>query len=366
MCGMTILLVIGILVFLIVVHELGHFLAAKLFNVKVLEFGIGYPPRAFRLGKFGDTEYSINWLPFGGFVRLLGEDSGVEGSTQARSLASAPLSVQALILIAGVLANAVAAWVLFAGAYTLGIPRAVESGSTIPSQLVVSSVVPGSPADVAGILPGDEIVQVLDTRTGAVPDNTPEAITAFVSERGGKSITVSFGRGGEAHVETIRPAHAVVPDAEGRPALGIGLVRISEESLPFGEALKVAFPRTIDAFGLVASGLWGLLTGVFTGAGSLNEVVGPVGLVEVVGSAAQHGIGYVLALAAFISVNLTIINILPIPALDGGRLALITYEAVSRRRAPKMTFQLMNLAGLMLIALLMIAVTWNDISRLLG
>lgn len=363
---MTVLLVIGILVSLIVVHELGHFCAAKIFGVKVQEFGIGYPPRAFRLGKWGDTEYSINWLPFGGFVRLLGEDAGAEGATQARSLASAPLYVQALILVAGVLANALAAWILFAGAYTLGIPRAVEPGFEEGARLVVSSVVPGSPADVAGMTSGDEIVQVIDSRTGASPENTPEDVTAFVSKRGGQSITVSFARGGEGHVETIRPAHAVVPDAEGRPALGIGLVLISSESLPFGEALKIALPRTIDAFQSVGAGLWGLVAGAFAGKGSLNEVVGPVGLVEIVGSAAQHGLGYVLALAAFISVNLTIINLLPIPALDGGRLALIAYEGVTRRRAKHVVFQILNLVGIVLIGLLMVAVTWNDVSRLLG
>lgn len=363
---MTILLVVGILVFLIVVHEFGHFVAAKIFGVKVQEFGIGYPPRAFRFGKWGETEYSLNWLPFGGFVRLLGEESGAEGSTQSRSLAAAPLYVQAIILVAGVLANALAAWLLFAGAYTLGIPRAVEPGAEEGARLVVSSVVAGSPADISGLSPGDEIVQMIDTRTGASPENTPEAITAFVSERGGQSITVSFARGGEGYVETIRPAHAVVPDAEGRPALGVGLVLISEESLPFGQALMVAFPRTVDAFKTVAVGLWNLLSSAVMGKGNLNEVVGPVGLVEVVGSAAQHGFGYVLALAGFISVNLTIINLIPIPALDGGRLALIAYEGVTRRRARHVTFQLLNVIGIICIGFLMIAVTWNDISRLLG
>lgn len=364
---MTALLVIGILVLLIVVHEFGHFIAAKLFRVKVEEFGIGYPPRAFRLGKIGETEYTLNWLPFGGFVRLLGENSGAEGSSQSRSLASARLSVQVIILIAGVFANALAAWFLFAGAYMAGIPRTVESPNDAAHvDLVVTSVVPGSPADAAGLAPGDAIFDMVDARTGAAAEKTPAGVTAFVSERGGIPIVISFSRGEKSHIETVRPAHAVVPEAEGRPALGIGLALATEDALPPLEALSAGFTRTLQSFGSVLKGLWGLLSQTLMGRGSLNDVVGPVGLVEVVGGAAQHGIGYVLALAAFISVNLTIINLLPIPALDGGRLALVVYEGVTRRRAKHVVFQIVNLAGLLLIGFLMIAVTWNDIGRLLG
>ena len=152
----TVLLVIGILVLLIVGHELGHFIAAKIFKVRVEEFGVGYPPRAFIFGKFGGTEYTLNWLPFGGFVRLFGDDGDVRhgpgGFTDARR------SVQAVILVAGVFANAVLAWGLFAGALAIGVPRVVDSTQEgEKAQLIVADVVPGSPADAAGMIVRAEI-----------------------------------------------------------------------------------------------------------------------------------------------------------------------------------------------------------------
>ncbi|MEK7107315.1 MAG: site-2 protease family protein, partial [Patescibacteria group bacterium] len=153
----TALLVIAILVVLIVAHELGHFIAAKIFKVRVEEFGVGYPPRAFLFGKIGETEYTFNWLPFGGFVRLFGDEG--EAKHGEGSFVDAKRHVQALILIAGVLANAILAWGLFAGALALGIPRVVDvprPNETV--HLVVADVVAGSPAEAAGIISGDNIV----------------------------------------------------------------------------------------------------------------------------------------------------------------------------------------------------------------
>ena len=186
---LTTLLVIGILVFLIVVHELGHFFVAKYFKVKVQEFGVGYPPRAFLVTIKNGTEYTLNWIPFGGFVRLLGEDA--DAPKEKGSFALSPRYVQALILVAGVVMNLLAGWLLFAGALYAGIPHAVatiEEGSDI--RLVVSAVLPQSPADVSDIIPGDEILEVRDTATNKQSLLTPTDIIAFVQERGGKEIEI--------------------------------------------------------------------------------------------------------------------------------------------------------------------------------
>src|SRR3989338_4128855 len=179
----TALLVIGILVLLIVGHELGHFIAAKIFKVRVEEFGVGYPPRAFTFGKFGGTEYTLNWLPFGGFVRLFGDEGdkqhGPGGFIDARR------RVQAVILVAGVLANAILAWALFAGALAVGVPRVVAgTNAGEPAQLIVADVVPGSPADSAGIIVGDEIV-ALEYENIKLKEFSPEAVLNFIKERGG-------------------------------------------------------------------------------------------------------------------------------------------------------------------------------------
>jgi regulator of sigma E protease len=183
---MTALLVIAILVFLIVVHEFGHFIAAKLFGVKVEEFGVGYPPRAFLFGRFGGTEYTLNWIPFGGFVRLFGE----EEEHGHGSFSDAPRWKQAVILVAGVTMNALAAWVLFSGAYMVGVLHPVDVRGE-NTQLIVSQVVPASPADAAGLKIGDEIANVREGEA-VVFDLTPEAVSDFVSSRAGKEIEVSF------------------------------------------------------------------------------------------------------------------------------------------------------------------------------
>ncbi|TSC85682.1 MAG: regulator of sigma E protease [Parcubacteria group bacterium Gr01-1014_8] len=360
----TALLVIGILVFLIVVHEFGHFAAAKIFRVRVEEFGVGYPPRAFLIVKFGDTEYTLNWIPFGGFVRLYGES---EAAPKVRgSFIGSPRYVQALILVAGVLMNAVAAWVLFAGALYVGIPHAVPSDAKAENvRLLVSTVVDGSPAAASEIRQGDEIMSITDEK-GKSPALNPEAVVEFVGGRGGEALEITYLRGLEKKTVIVHPAHAVLSKEANRPALGVGLVMVTSDPVPAWEALKQSLPITADKLWSVFQGLGGMITNAFRGASVLEGVVGPVGLVGVVGNAAQHGFGSVLILAGFISLNLAVVNLLPVPALDGGRLVLLGVEALMQRNAPKLAVHLLNTLGVGLIIVLMVAVTYNDIVRLVG
>lgn len=355
---MTALLVIAILVFLIVIHELGHFIAAKMFRVRVEEFGVGYPPRAFLLGRFGGTEYTLNWIPFGGFVRLFGE----EDQHGSGSFADAPKWKQVIILIAGVTMNALAAWALFSGAYMIGVLHPVDVRGP-HTQLIVSQVVLASPADASGIQLGDEIVAVVEGEN-APAELTPEAVSDFVSERAGKEIEVSFVHLGETKVGIMRPAHAVILGSEGRPAVGMGLLLAETQSLTFQQSVEAGLTRTRNTFTVVWHGLVGIANQAIHGKPDLSDVVGPIGLVGAVGEAASNGWGYVLSLAAFISVNLTIINLLPVPALDGGRLLVVIVEAMIRRRAPKIAVQLVNAVGLALVIMLMVTVTYHDIARL--
>lgn len=358
----TALLVVGILVFLIVIHELGHFIAAKIFRVKVEEFGVGYPPRAFLLGTWKETQYTLNWLPFGGFVKLFGE----HGETHSRgSFAGASKKAQAVILIAGVTANALAAWFLFAGALSVGIPRVVDESHKGTVQLFVNTIVPGSPADAAGIKAGDEITRVADELTGQPAPLKPKDIVAFVGDRGGKPIQITFRRAEEVHTVALIPAHAVVEQSANRPAIGLGLVLVTDESISFWQALKESGPRTISALQETVAGIGTLIRDAAIGNPNIQNIVGPVGLVDFVGNATKHGWGHVLALAGFISINLAVINLIPIPALDGGRLFLLGIEAVIRRPPPHGIVQVANFLGIALIILLMVSVTYNDIVRLL-
>jgi len=165
---MDILLFLGVLVALIVVHELGHFIAAKAFGIKVEEFGIGCPPRAWRLGKIGETVYTLNWLPFGGFVKIFGEALGGEVSKadRKRALVSQKPWKQGVVFVAGVVFNIIFAWMLFSASFMLGSPVAVDEATaqeTPGSVLAISSVLPNSPADIAGLLAGDTITALAST-----------------------------------------------------------------------------------------------------------------------------------------------------------------------------------------------------------
>src|SRR3989344_2679537 len=359
----TALLVIAILVLLIVAHELGHFFAAKIFGIRVEEFGIGYPPRAFTFGRLGETEYTLNWIPFGGFVRLFGDEGQAEHGRG--SFVDAPRWKQALVLIAGVAMNAVVAYLLFAVALHLGVPKPVNTA--LPGQhvqLIVSDIVPGSPADAAGIKPGDEITGVSDTKGTRIETLTATSVVDFVRSRGGNPVNISYIHAGANSTATMTPANAVLPNAAAQPALGIALVLITTEQEPWSTAFADAFPATRSAFKMVANDLWILLEGAIRGAPDLASVVGPVGIVSYVGAASQNGLGAVLMFAALISINLAIINLIPIPALDGGRLFVLGIEAIMRRAAPRLAIQALNALGVALIVLLMVVVTYNDVARL--
>ncbi len=362
---LTALLVVGILVLLIVAHELGHFAAAKLFGIRVEEFGVGYPPRAFTFGKIGDTEYTLNWIPFGGFVRLFGDEGEVQHGRG--SFVDAPRWKQAIVLVAGVAANVIVAWILLAIALHIGVPKLVETpraGERV--QLFVSDVVAGSPADAAGLKAGDELVEIRDAAGEAPAALTPSAVVEFIRERGGKSVTLTYLHEGATSTASVIPANAVIPDAAARPALGIALALVAHRTLPWGEAAVDAFGETGRSFVRVGGELWNLLRGALRGAPNIAAVVGPVGIVSYVGEASQSGLGAVLLFAAIISINLSIINLIPIPALDGGRLFILAVESVMRRSAPRVAVQLLNIIGVGLIIVLMLVVTYQDIGRLLA
>ena len=361
---MTALLVIAILVLLIVVHEFGHFLAAKIFRVKVQEFGIGFPPRALTFGRWGETEYTLNWIPFGGFVRLFGEE---EGSQHGKgSFIDSPRWKQAIILVAGVTMNMLIAWVLFATAYTMGILHTVEADVVPPGgKLIVTDIVLGSPADAAGIKQGDEMLSLSD-ESGEVAQLSPAGIMDFVRERGGEELVVEFAHQGATSSAIVRPAHAVISEEAGRPAIGIGLAIVTSASLPLSEAIQAAGVSTYNVLVLSLDGLWEIIKSALRGNPDLQNVTGPIGIVGAVGEASENGWGYVLMLAGFISVNLAIINLIPIPALDGGRLAVVGAEAIMRRDVPKLVMQILNALGIALIIMLMLTVTYQDIMRLLS
>lgn len=351
------------------VHELGHFLAAKKSGVRVDEFGFGFPPKLWSK-KIGETIYSINWIPFGGFVKILGEDptQSLSLEEKSRSLTSKPKIVQAGILFAGVFCNFLLAWFLLSLGLLSGLP--VESNSAKSffgrldnESLIISSVLKKYPADIAGILPGDELLAISANYKNLKPTTAAEA-TSFIREQGDHELLFTIKRhqlGGKVEKQIM-----VLPKMEnGKVLVGItmekiGLVKSSWWLAPV-DGLKLSIYLTTST----AKGLWYLLSQIFSGQSSVfNSVAGPVGLFSLVGDASKLGIVYLMSFTALLSINLAIINLVPFPSLDGGRLLFIAIETIIRRPLNPKLAGWVNVIGFLLLIGLMLTISYFDVLRL--
>ncbi len=338
------ILVLGLLVF---VHELGHFITAKATGVQVDEFGIGFPPRLWAF-KRGETTYSLNWIFLGGFVKMLGE----EDPTHPRSFASKSKRVRLLILSAGSAMNILLPLILFSIAFM--IPQQVVEG-----QLVVREVAPDSPAQGAGVEVGDTILSIAGHQTQNLND-----ISYYLHLNLGKSIPVELsGPGGERTV-TLTPRWNP-PEGQGPTGTTIELrdAHIVSQSYSPWEAVPLGARTTWETMVLMKNEVTTWFLGNAPDAG---DVRGPVGIFQLTGEVVRAGVDAVLRWTAFLSINLGIINMLPIPALDGGRVALIALEVIRRgkRLSPKREMMI-NMIGFALLITLIIVVSFFDISRVI-
>lgn len=371
---MTIILFIIVLVALIVVHEFGHFVVAKLSGMRVDEFGIGYPPRAWGK-KIGETEYTLNWLPFGGFVKIYGEDEGAGGSTQeagssgeaARAFGARPRILQAAVLIAGITMNLLFAYLLITVTLMLATPRALspeEVAQASDVRIVVADMLTGGPAASAGLVPGDMIVRA-EYGGAAFTGSSPLEFTTFLAQdTHGEPIQLTIERDGEVRSLSVTPRTGVVPAEPARPALGIAIATagVLRESLP--QALVDGAQVTWSLTEQTAVGLYHFFASVFTLTANLAQVSGPVGIAGAVGSAGSHGLAALLSITAIISINLALINVLPLPALDGGRLLFVLIEGITRKPIPATVGRAVNGLGFALLVILMVVVTAHDIFKL--
>jgi regulator of sigma E protease len=363
---MSILIFLGILCVLVLVHELGHFAVAKWSGMRVDEFGIGFPPKLFGI-RFGETEYTLNLFPVGGFVRIHGEDSegDTTGAPDPRSFVAKNKWAQSAVLVAGVFMNVLIAWIIIVTAFMVGVQSSVtEADATEKAALTIAAVLPDSPAAKAEIPAGAVIQQARagDDTLGAL---NPSTFSAFIEAHSTAPISLAFSHNGELHLATILPVQGLIADDVNKSAIGVSLVQVEVVKRSFGKAIGDATIYTGTALRDIAVGIGSLFYDAIRFKADFSQVAGPVGIVGLVGDASTQGATTLLMFTAFISLNLAVINILPFPALDGGRLLFVGIEAITRRPIPARYVQILNSFGFLLLILMMVAVTWNDIARIL-
>jgi regulator of sigma E protease len=359
----TVILFILVLVSLIVVHEFGHFIVAKLSGMRVDEFGIGYPPRVWAFKK-GKTEYSLNWLPFGGFVRIYGEDDTDAHGGDAFS--ARPKILQALTLLAGIVMNLLFAYVLISIALGFGTQRALSDAeiSIAPDAvLAIADVLPGSPAAKAGLMPGDLIRSVEGFGTGFTGADANIFMTYVAKDSSHTPLVFHLEREGKPITVTATPQSNVIPSQPWRIGLGVAVSAIGTVSVPWNRAPIEGAILTWELTKETAIGLAHFFGSIVTFTANLSQVTGPVGIAGAVGTAAHQGFTSLLTITAIISINLALINLIPIPALDGGRLLFVLIEAITRR---PIKANAVNTVGFGLLILLMVLVTAHDLFKLIA
>jgi regulator of sigma E protease len=355
------LVLLGVLIF---VHELGHFIFAKLLGVKVLKFSMGFGPRIMGF-KSKETEYIISALPFGGYVKMLGEEPGemLTEEEKAISFSGQRIWKRALIAVAGPSFNVLLAYVIFVLFLSIGLPVNIPKLENITPK--IGMVLPGSPAERAGIKPGDEVVEI-DGR----PVVTWFDLISVVSEKSGKPLNIKVKRDSTIVSMTVTPESVKEKTPEGQ-VITIGRIGVQKagNGMPF-HSITAQNPATALFRGIEATYRWCWFIGdtivqLLSGAFSAKTVGGPIAIVQESGRAAALGILSYLMFMAIISANLAILNLLPIPILDGGHLLFLGIEAVRGKPLSEQTQGMLQRIGLAILLGIMIFALQNDIMRLI-
>ena len=360
---LTIIVFILILGLLIFVHELGHFLLAKKLGMKVEEFGFGFPPRIFGIKK-GETIYSLNLIPIGGFVKILGEDNEKKGKKDPKSFSSKPIWQRAVVLSSGVLMNFILAIIILSIGFSLGLPQIldpdlVESNVNIwNKRIMITYVAKDSPANKLGFQIGDQIISI-DGRKFIELDEFSQEIES----KAGSKINLEIKKGDQTLQKEIIP-RKYPPKEQG--AMGVELAQVGTVAYPWYKAVVEGTRATWYTIEAIFVGLYKLVKTLVGPTEVALEIAGPVGIAALTGRVIEEGWIYVLQFIALLSINLGIINILPFPALDGGRLVFLGVEKIRGKKVNPKIENWTNQIGMMLLIALMIFITFRDVMRFKG
>lgn len=355
-----------ILTILVLVHELGHYLVSKMFKVKVEEFGIGFPPAIYKKKQPGKTTFSINLLPLGGFVKLYGEDGSNQNDPD--SFASKPIMKKILILIAGVFNNFVFGFLILSILLLIGLPLMGDFDEVYnylskdaiiqKEELIVSLVTKNSPAENANIKVNDKILGYGLSDAEANKNNALSSFQTYISNNRGRNVYIKLNQNSKEVMVSVVP-RLVNPKNDG--AIGIGLTSSVYYSYPFGRNFVEAFKMIGKTFELFFKTIGGVFTSIFNLKSKDHNVAGPVGIAVVTKNIAGLGFSYLFAFMASFSINLAIVNMLPIPGLDGGRILMLLIEKIIRRPLGQKIENYSIGIGLAFLILIVIFVTIKDI-----
>jgi len=353
----TILIFVIVLGLLVFVHELGHFIVARRFGVRVDEFGFGFPPRLFGIRR-GDTLYSINLIPLGGFVRIKGEAG--DNQTDTDSFSHKKAWQRSSILAAGVAMNFIFAFIILSFGFMVGTPQEV-SDADIASQsvrdisLVIIDVAKESAGDKAGLRPGDRLQAINGIEFSSVVD-----ATNYIQEHNTEILRVHIARGNSLSSFDIQPR--IISGSE-KPVIGIGMMRAGLVTYNFFEAWRRGAQATISLVYVILLAFGSLIVGLFRGTGVGDQISGPVGVAVLTGQIAQLGIPYLINFTAMLSINLGILNIIPFPALDGGRVLFVVIEKIKGRPLSPRIESVFHSIGFCILIALVLFVTYKDVAR---
>ncbi|MBI3871784.1 MAG: RIP metalloprotease RseP [candidate division Zixibacteria bacterium] len=344
--------VLGVLVF---VHELGHFLVAKRVGIRVERFSLGFPPKMIGT-TIGETEYCISWLPLGGYVKMAGEnpDEG-EPTGDPREFMSKSIGARAMVILAGPVMNFILAIVVFSAVFFCYGRPVVD-----PDHVVVGPVIKQTPAEAVGIKPGDFILAIDHKEVHQFDE-----MAHLVHARPGDTVEVLWSRDGELFSARVRTLVDTIQTPAGTDTV-VGMLGVrmgfGYERLGLLASISAGAAQTIS----VCRAMVDFLGGLFSGAVSIKMVSGPVGIARFAGEAAREGMNMLLNFMAVLSVNLAILNVLPVPVLDGGHLVFLFFEKLRGRPLTVRQRSIAQQVGLGLLLLLIVTVTYHDVLRLFG